>query len=931
MVEVNQEMLLERQIQLSSVVQDNNLHQAMQFDYAMFRATYTHFPDPILILNPQLEVIFANPAFVKILGYPENDMLGKNPAQICVNTDDTAHFQKIARETNYHQIQFKHQNDDIIEGKTTFIPFYVDDIACGQIIIIQDVTIALEQSKQLARRQELAIDLIGTSDLSGRFQSLNQPWESILGYETDELIDADPRDFVHPDERDIAKVQFNRLKQGQRVENLLIRFRCKDNSYKWLLWNALPFPDENLFYFNIRDVTVLQEAKNTLDIQQKHLKIIYDITVKSNLGFEAQIDSLLKAGIEYFGLKQGVIGQKEGDYLRALYVGVDGYYYEQNKLVAFNKTYCQYALESIDVVAVIDTHEKPYSEHSAAQYFHGYFIAMPIWIGRNNLGVLAFFSEDKDKRAEPFTATDHEFMRMLGQLTNNLLTQRAAQIEAERIYNLTTDLIAIIDANGYFHRLSSAWNVQLGYELSELYAMRLQDLLHPDDKEAWGFDLPPQAFEDKDTAPFEVRLCCKDGTYRWVAWSATVSPESLLYFVGHDVTDRRRILARLQDREQRLSSILNSIDDLIIVYDKEGYFLDFHVPNPNMLYLPIDQMHGKNVYDVLPNHVHGMLKRIFNEVSTTGETVTDDYWLDMDGERRWFSAHFSPMRDENAQIVAITCGIREITDRKNLEIELLNANAEMTIRVQRRTMELEHINEELKNFAYIISHDLRNPLINIQGFLSELEHSLKTLSTPDDAPVLSATIEKDINESIAFIRSSATEMNQKIDAILRLSRMGRRDLTFVDVNLNTVVAEEFRSHAHQIKEMDVTAEILPVILADYLAVKIIIGNILSNAIKYLVPNRRGNVHIAVQRNENDFILSIADNGRGIPASQADRVFKLFRRVGSFADGEGMGLAYVQTLVRRHDGRIWFESEEGVGTTFYISLPSKLIIRDAPDE
>ncbi len=913
--------------ELSELAQDKpDLQQALHAHYTLLNALYTHHPDPVIIVQANGQIDFLNPAFDTLFGYPTEELIGQSITQLGARPQDE-HQLVEKYETNQEiPLKLKKHDGTTVSCILNIIPIAQLE-AHSYVMIVRDIRTHLGSLDLL---EKLGIDMIGISDLSGNFVSLTNTWESVLGYQPGELIDLNVRDFLHEDDIEVAREQFLQLQRGIRVNDFLARFRCKDNTYKWLLWNAFPILEENIFYFNIRDITDLQESQRQVEIHRQHLQIIHDIMVETSGGFHAQIQKVLEAGMAYFGLKQGVIMQHEGDYLRAIYIGNDGYQYRLNERIELKKSICQFTLETVEIIAFHDVRESPVKSVSLEEYGECSYIATPIWLQRDGLGTLSFFSVNEDRRQEPFDADDIEFMKMLANLLNTLLPQRVAQVEADQIYELTHDLIAIIDVNGYFQRLSSAWSLILGYKLEDLYALRLPDLLHPDDKTALGFDTANWNNDEQLTDAFEIRIKCADGTYRWISWSASVSSDNLIYFAGHDISEQQRIMVELEAREQKLRSVMTSINDLVVVIDPDGYFLEVHAPGPDVLYVPIEESLNHSAYEVLPEHLHAMIRDAVTNVMATGQLQVTDYWMDMpEGDRHWYSAHFSPLRDDTQAVVAITCAIRDITERKNLEIAIINANAEMELRVQRRTYALEQLNKELMEFTHIISHDLRNPLINIQGYLGELEYTLESLQKEPYQIELPSEIITDIGESLSFIKTSSIEMNEKIDAILKLSQLGRRDLNIVKIDLNDIVTEELRNLAHKMRSVEIKIDPLPTVHADLIAMKIIWGNLLSNAIKYLDPRRKGKIEIRSESTEDEIIFVVEDNGRGIPENQAHRVFQLFRRVNSYGDteGEGIGLAYVQTLVRRHHGRIWFTSDLGEGTTFYVSLPNNVLSED----
>ena len=264
------------------------------------------------------------------------------------------------------------------------------------------------------------------------------------------------------------------------------------------------------------------------------------------------------------------------------------------------------------------------------------------------------------------------------------------------------------------------------------------------------------------------------------------------------------------------------------------------------------------------------------------------------------------------------------------------ALSHLATKLESSNVELQMVNEELKSFVYIISHDMRAPLINLKGFSSELRESFKAIepTVRELLPQMESeqqerarlALEEDAPISLSFIESSVTRMDSLINALLRLSRYGRRELNFTAVNMNEVVQNTLYSLAHQLTEKEIKGcvESLPEITADYLSMEQIMGNLISNAINYLDPKRPGKIDVWAEEKERETLFYIRDNGRGIAEKDMHRLFEPFRRIGrSEVPGEGMGLAYVQTLVRRHNGRIWCNSEEGVGSTFVFTIARRL--------
>ncbi|MBS0360954.1 MAG: CHASE3 domain-containing protein [Proteobacteria bacterium] len=269
--------------------------------------------------------------------------------------------------------------------------------------------------------------------------------------------------------------------------------------------------------------------------------------------------------------------------------------------------------------------------------------------------------------------------------------------------------------------------------------------------------------------------------------------------------------------------------------------------------------------------------------------------------------------------------------------ELRRLNVGLEDEVATRTAELQRANDEIQRFAYIVSHDLRAPLVNIMGFTSELEAAAKPLSSlleraEAEAPAIVAedartAVTVDLPESIGFIRASTKKMDRLINAILQLSRQGRRVLAPEAVDMGALLSGVAATLQHRSNELGaeiVLSPNLPTVFSDRLALEQIFSNLIENALKYLKPGRPGRVDVSGDLRGGRVVFDVKDNGRGIDPKDHERVFELFRRAGTQDQpGEGIGLAHVRALAYRLGGTVNVESALDQGATFRVSLPLRL--------
>lgn len=347
---------------------------------------------------------------------------------------------------------------------------------------------------------------------------------------------------------------------------------------------------------------------------------------------------------------------------------------------------------------------------------------------------------------------------------------------------------------------------------------------------------------------------------------------------------------------------------------------------------------GKALMDEANVFFSGIISATDDRLTTgVGEQKANAAWL------RWFSIIGGMI------IVAVIGGAtvtvlrytRELGAARD-EVSVLNTGLEE--RVESRTAELAKANAEIQRFAHIVTHDLRAPLVNIMGFTSELETSMNAVqvlvdraeagSGPDDAAVKEARIavSQDLPEAIGFIRSSTLKMDNLINAILKLSREGQRMLRPERVDLPSLIEASAAAIQHQLSQAggEINIELdLPPIFSDRLSLEQIFGNLLDNAVKYRSKDRPLRIDLRPGAMSRDRIgIEIADNGRGIADQDRERIFELFRRSGAQDQaGEGIGLAYVLTLVRNLGGEISVTSVLNQGTTFRLVLPRSLQVSE----
>jgi signal transduction histidine kinase len=360
-------------------------------------------------------------------------------------------------------------------------------------------------------------------------------------------------------------------------------------------------------------------------------------------------------------------------------------------------------------------------------------------------------------------------------------------------------------------------------------------------------------------------------------------------------------------------------------------------------------------------HVDDATRIIRESISHDAMKRIDDLARDMRAEEDRLFGERTKNADRSQTLAASLTGIgsgfvvvlagisiflvrRSTRARDDAEASLRDSNLNLEATVDERTADLREANDEIQRFAYIVSHDLRSPLVNIMGFTSELEELRadifkRIIALRPTVPAAAAALPggeieqalepedkqlaQDFSEALGFIKSSIAKMDRLISAILNLTREGRREFEPVKIDTRELIEGIVATVAHQAAEAqaEIRIEPLPHITSDRLALEQIFSNLIDNALKYLKPGAPGDILIRGRIKLGFAIFEVIDNGRGIDPKDHQRIFDLFRRAGTQdKPGQGIGLAHVRALVRRLGGTMSVQSELNSGSTFTITLP-----------
>lgn len=572
----------------------------------------------------------------------------------------------------------------------------------------------------------------------------------------------------------------------------------------------------------------------------------------------------------------------------------------------------------------------------------GALICVPVVLENRVLGTLHVFRE----RGHVFThdeftmATSLAHQAAIAIANARLFTElRERQARLQAIVDTAVDSIITIDEQGIIDTCNAATERLFGYVAADMIGQNVRMLMpapyrdqhdgylarHRRTGEPHIIGIGRQVLgQRQDGTTFPLALAVSETRF---------AERRLFTGIVHDLTAYHQAQEALQESEARYRLLVDTVPSIVWMTqpDGTGEYVNQRWREYSGQTTEQAEVLGRTAV-LHPDDRLRYLAAWQHAVETAAPYEVEVRYRRHDGVYRWFLERALPMRDAEGHLVKWLGTSTDIEDKKHAEELLQQAHDALELRVQERTA----ANGELRRFAYIVSHDLRAPLVNIKGFTNELRLTYDVLQTtlPSALPHLdaqqrqavTAALASDGPEALAFIDASVSRMDRLIQAVLQLSRAGHRAFSIEPVNLEALVHDIVQTLTHQLTERQakVTIEPLPTIQADRMAIEQIFGNLLSNAVKYLKPGRPGNITITATQEATCTRFSVQDNGRGIASADIPKVFELFRRVGSQdTQGEGVGLTYVQTLVRRHGGDIQCQSTLDVGTTFTLTIARHL--------
>ncbi len=485
----------------------------------------------------------------------------------------------------------------------------------------------------------------------------------------------------------------------------------------------------------------------------------------------------------------------------------------------------------------------------------------------------------------------------------------------QALINASPEAIVAMDLVGNV----TVWNPAAAriFGWSELEVLGLFNPTIPDDRHQEFWALHERVIHNEKVVGVEVQRRKKDGSLLAVSVSTALLQDPSggingVMVLYADITGRKQAELLLKQSEEHFRALIENSLDVISIFGGDG-IIRYESPSVERImgYAPAELV-GENAFKrIHPEDLPRVAAMFDSLLKNAPHTVTLELrYLHKDGSWRLLEGIGQKLINYGggAEIVG---NFRDITERRQIEQELQQLNTELEQRVAERTVQLEAANQELESFSYSVSHDLRSPLVHIDGFSQILLEDFSDRLGSDGVNYLQR------------IRTGTKRMGQLISDLLELSRVSRGEIRRQQVNLSKIahlILQELQTAA---PNRLTTSLVPPDVMAhgDVRLLRVVLENLFGNAWKYSSKQERAVIEFGVTEVAGETAYYVRDNGVGFDMAYAGKLFGAFQRLHGISEfeGTGIGLATVQRIIRRHGGRVWAEGAVGRGATFYFTL------------
>lgn len=720
-----------------------------------------------------------------------------------------------------------------------------------------------------------SLDILCVFNNEGKFLYASSSSEKILGYKPEELLGKPYMSLVYEEDYQITEEAANKILSGSELKNFENTYIHKNGRAVPISWAARYDPDEQKMFCVGRDISDKVITKKEVKKREERFRALIQNSTDGLALLNKSGDIL---GISEPGMKiLNVYSEGGKENLRTNV--------HEEDLPKINEA----------LFDVINDPDKTKKVEYRLKINNEYKWIEAIFQNQYNEptvnSVVVNFSDITDRKISEIALVKSEQLR-------------------KKIMNSALDAIICIDSKGHV----IIWNDQaertFGWKREEMNGKAMVDYI-----------VPPQ-YRERHIFGFNQYLKTGKGPMLNKRFEITalnrarkIFPVELLIvpieidnatvfcsFI-RDISAQKEVEGMLQKSEDRYHKMVEEVNDYaILLLNKEGLIENWNKGAENIKGYKEDEIIGENfsVFYTEEDKKNNLPERLLKQAMEEGSASIDGWRVRKDGSLFWANVVLTALHDDDGGVIGFTKVTRDLTEKKEADEKLL-----------KYTHELESSNKELEQFAYIASHDLQEPLRMVTSFLTQLEKKYK------------GQLDEKAQQYIYFATDGAARMRRIILDLLEYSRIGRKEYDIEELDMNQVVEEVIQFHRTLIKEKEakIICEKLPIIKAAHTPVEQVLQNLIANALKYQLPDVKPRVEIKASETDSCWEFSVSDNGIGIEPQYFDKIFVLFQRLHQKEQysGTGIGLAICKKIVENFRGRIWVESEQGKGSTFYFTI------------
>jgi PAS domain S-box-containing protein len=864
---------------------------ALRMGEQRFRAIadYTYFWE--IWVSPGGNPVWTNPAVERVTGYSADELMAMRDYPMALVYEDDREkvdkaFKSALKGSTGREMEFRllRKDGSIVWVETAWQPIFDEKgVSHGYRISIHDIMDRKRAEEARHASEEKFRLMFETSplgmvlcEMDGTFVQANRAYLDIIGYSNEEAMklsywDVTPRDY----DTDEAE-QLRAMKETGHYGPYEKEYIRKTGQRVPVLLNGMVIKGANgveRIWSIVEDITNRKQAEEALLESEQRFRDFFE---------NAPI------GIHIFGPDQIIIDINDAE--------LEMIGYSRNAIVG-KKTWAE-----LIIPQQIDMFKKHWHNITAKGHVRNLEYTLVHKDGHHIdviLSASARFDKDGNvlnTRGSVLDITDRN---------KAMEDLRISEANYHSIFDSANDAIFVHDIeNAKILSVNQKACEMFGYSQKVLEQLSVADL---------SFDAPPY---DQAHAVQWTKKAAKEGPqlFEWICKHKT----------GRNFWAEINLKLAVIEGENRMLAILRNITERKQAEEERENLAKFPSENPN----PVLRI----TRDGILLYANDASSSLLTEWDCRESQTVPDYWCQAVSEAftsgkpkkietehlgRKFSFEIAPVFEAD---YANLYG-RDITERKQAE----QARHKLT-------QELEAKNKELESILYAASHDLKSPLVNIQGFSYELAQSCELVRSTlagkgkatDTEKVMEIALSEDIPKALDYILASSAKMDALLSGLLDISRLDTIAISVKPIDVNAMMANVIENIKYQITKAGAKLDIksLPACLGDISQINRVFTNLLTNALKFLDKSRPGKINIFGQSRNDYSLYCVEDNGIGIAPEHQGKIFEIFYQLEpEKRKGDGLGLTIARRIIDRHNGRIWVESEVGKGTKFFVALPN----------